>query len=115
MAFGTQEAKSSAGGLGVDLATDTKLGARALHLDFSAAWQGELSSRTRNVSGQLANNFTHTTVIGVKDGNGSGITLGAAGTLTLAKSWTATLGYGADIRTNDKVANRVTLSVQTGF
>ena len=115
MAFGTQEAKSSAGGLGVDLATDTKLGARALHLDFSAAWQGELSSRTRNVSGQLANNFTHTTVIGVKDGNGSGITLGAAGTLTLAKSWTATLGYGADIRTNDKVANHVTLSVQTGF
>jgi outer membrane lipase/esterase len=115
MAFDAQEAKSSAGGLGFDLGTDTKLGARALHLECSAAWHGELSSRTRNVSGQLANNFTQTTVVGVKDGDGNGFALGAAGTLMLAKNWSATLGYAADIRSNDKLASRCTLSVQTGF
>jgi len=115
MAFDAQEAKSSAGSVGVDLGTDTKLADHGLHFDFGAAYHGEISSHTRNVSGQLANNFTHTTIIGAKDGDGSGITLGAAGTLTLAKNWTATLGYAADVRNSDKLANRVMLSVQSGF
>ena len=36
-------------------------------------------------------------------------------TLTLAKNWSATLGYTADIRSHDKLASRVMLSLQTGF
>ena len=115
MAFGAQEAKSSAGGIGIDLGTDTKLGARMLHLDFNAAWHGELGSRTRDVSGQLANNFTRPTVVGIKDGDGNGFTLGAAATLWLGKNCSVSLGYAADIRSNDKLASRAMLSLQTGF
>ena len=115
MAYDAQEAKSSAGGIGVNLGTDTKLGEKALHWDFNAAWHGELSSRTRGVSGKLANNFTRTTSVAIKDGDGSGFALGAAATLALAKNCSMTLGYAADIRTHDKLANRVMLSLQTGF
>jgi uncharacterized protein YhjY with autotransporter beta-barrel domain len=115
MAFDEQTAKSTAGGVGLDLGTDTKLADRALHLGFNAAWHGELSSHTRGVSGKLANNFTSTTVVGIKDGDGSGCELGVAGTLSLAKNLSATLGYSADIRSHDKLASRVSLSLQTGF
>jgi len=113
--FAAQEAKSSAGGVGIDLGTDTKVGEKALHFDFRAAWHGELGSRTRNVSGKLANNFTRTTMVGVKDGDGNGLEAGAAATLSLAKNCSVTLGYAADIRSNDKLANRISLSLQTGF
>ncbi|MBI5767914.1 MAG: autotransporter domain-containing protein [Verrucomicrobia bacterium] len=115
MDFAAQEAKSSAGGVGIDFGTDTKVADRALRFDFSAAWHGELSSRTRNVSGKLANNFTRTTTVGIKDGDGSGVALGAAATLAVAKNCSVTLGYAADLRSDDKLANRLSLSVQTGF
>jgi outer membrane lipase/esterase len=115
MDLDAQEAKSSTGGLGIDLGTDTKVANRTLHIDFSAAWHGELSTRTRNVSGKLANNFTRTTTVGVRDGDGRGVALGAAATLAVAKNCGVTLGYAADLRSDDKLANRISLSVQTGF
>ena len=115
MAFAGQTAKSSAGSAGIDLGTDTKLAANALHFDFRAVWHGEFSNSTRNVAGQLANNFTPPTVVNVTDGDGRGIQLGGAGTLSFAKNWSATLGYAADIRQHDKVGSRAMLSVQTGF
>ncbi len=115
MAFAAQEAKSSTGSVGVDLGTDTKLAEHALHFDFSAAWHGEFSDRTRGVAGQLANNFTPPTTVNVTEGDGKGFAVGAAATVNLGKSWSATLGYTADIRQSDKLASRVGLSVQTGF
>lgn len=115
MAFAEQKAKSSAGGAGVDLGADTRLAERALHFDFTAAWYGELASRSRDVAGELANNFTRPTFVNVTDGDGSGFLLGGVGTITFAKQWSATLGYHADIRQHDKLANRAGLSVQTGF
>jgi outer membrane lipase/esterase len=115
MDFAAQEAKSSAGGVGIDFGTDTKVADRALRFDFGAAWHGELSTRTRNVAGKLANNFTRTTTVAIKDGDGRGIALGAAATLSVAKNCSVTLGYAADVRSDDKLANRVSLSVQTGF
>ena len=115
MAFAAQEAKSSAGGVGLDLGTDTMLAEHALHFDFSAAWHGEYRDRTRGVAGQLANNFTRPTTVNVTDGDGSGFQLGAAATLLLNKQWSATLGYTGDIRPDDKLASRIVLSVQSGF
>ncbi|MBI4622798.1 MAG: autotransporter domain-containing protein [Verrucomicrobia bacterium] len=115
MAFAAQEAKSSAGGVGLDLGTDTMLVEHALHFDFSAAWHGEYRDRTRGVAGQLANNFTRPTTVNVTDGDGSGFQLGAAATLLLNKKWSATLGYSGDIRPDDKLASRIVLSVQSGF
>jgi outer membrane lipase/esterase len=115
MAFAAQDAKSSAGGVGVDLGTNTRLAAHALHFDFSAAWHGEFSDKTRDVAGQLANNFTAPTTVSVTDGDGRGVQFGGAATLALNKQWSTTLGYTGDVRQSDKLASRVSLSVQTGF
>lgn len=115
MAFAEQEARSTAGSVGVDFTGDTKLAQRALHFDFSAAWHGEFSDKGRDVSGQLVNNFTRPTTISVTEGDGKGFALGIAGTLFLNKKWSVTLGYNGDIRQSDKLASRVGLSLQTGF
>lgn len=115
MDFDGQEAKSSAGSVGLDLGTAMKLAARVLQLDFRAAWHGEMTGRDRSVSGKLANNFTRTTTIRVEDGDGSGFELGGAGTLFFTKNWSASLGYAGDIRSGEKLASRVSLSLQTGF
>jgi outer membrane lipase/esterase len=115
MTFAAQEATSTAGSVGVDLGTDTKLAERALHFDFSASWHGEFTDKTRNVAGQLANNFTPPTTVSITDGDGKGVSLGAAATLFLSKKWSLTVGYTGDIRQRDKLASRVGLSVQTGF
>lgn len=115
MAYGAQEAKSSAGSAGVALGSDTKLGERSVHLDFSAAWHGEFSTDARAVSGQLANNFTRPTTISVTDGNGQGFEFAGAATVSVAKNLSATLAYAGDVRSDDKLAHRVMLSLQTGF
>ncbi|MCX6952687.1 MAG: autotransporter domain-containing protein [Verrucomicrobia bacterium] len=115
MAFDGQSAKSSAGSVGVDLGTDTKLSGRVLHFDFRAAWHGEIGGNDRGVSGKLADNFTRTTTISVEDGDGRGVELGGAATLFFAKNWSASLGYAGDIRSGDKLASRASFSVQTGF
>lgn len=115
MAFDAQEANRSAGSVGVDLGTATRFAERPLRLDFRAAWHGELTDKTRAVSGRLADNFTRTTTINVADGDGSGFELGAAATLALGKKWSTSLGYTGDIRADDKLASRLFLSVQTGF
>ena len=98
-----------------DLGTDAKLGERAWHFDFRAAWHGEMTSKHRSVSGKLTNNFTRTTTISVEDGDGSGFELGGAATVYFAKNWSASLGYTGDIRSGEKLASRVFLSLQTGF
>jgi len=115
MEFDGQTAKSSTGSVGVDLGTDAKLGERAWHFDFRAAWHGEMTSKHRSVSGKLTNNFTRTTTISVEDGDGSGFELGGAATVYFAKNWSASLGYTGDIRSGEKLASRVFLSLQTGF
>ncbi len=115
MDFDGQQAKSSAGTLGLDFGTNTKVAAHLVRFDFRAAWHGELTNKSRSVSGKLANNFTRTTTISVEDGDGSGIELGGAATLFFAKNWSASLGYAGDIRSGDKPASRVSLSLQTGF
>ena len=115
MEFDGQTAKSSTGSVGVDLGTDTKLAERAWHFDFRAAWHGEMTTKNRNVSGKLANNFTRTTTISVEDGDGSGFELGGAATLFFAKNWSVSAGYTGDIRSGEKLASRAFLSVQTGF
>ena len=70
---------------------------------------------TRSVSGQLSNNVTRPTVIGVTDGDGRGFEFSGAATLSLTKNLSATLGYAGDVRSHDKLASRVMLSLQTGF
>lgn len=115
MAYAGQEARSSSGAAGVDAAMNVKLGRCALRLDGRAAWHGEFGSRTRGVAGKLADNYTRTTTLAVEDGDGSGLELGGAVTCFFAKTWSASVGYAADIRTSEKVANRATLSLQTGF
>ncbi len=115
MAFAEQKAKSSAGSVGLDFGADTKLATHVLHWDFNAVWHGEFTNQTRRVAGQLANNFTRPTVVGITDGDGRGLQLGGAATLFFAKNLSVTLGYAADIRQHDKLASRVGLSVQTGF
>ena len=115
MAFDAQAAKSSTGSVGVDFGTSTRVAERSLRLDFRAAWHGELADKVRAVSGRLADNFTRTTTINLKDGDGSGYELGAAATLAFSKKWSTSLGYTGDLRADDKLANRLFLSVQTGF
>jgi hypothetical protein len=115
MDFDGQQAKSSAGTLGLDFGTNTKVAAHLVRFDFRAAWHGELTNKSRSVSGKLANNFTRTTTISIEDGDGSGIELGGAATLFFAKNWSASVGYAGDIRSGDKLASRVSLSLQTGF
>jgi uncharacterized protein with beta-barrel porin domain len=115
MDFDAQEARSNSGAVGVDAALNGKLGACTTRLDVHGAWHGEIGSRTRNVAGRLANNFTRTTTLALDDGDGEGFELGGAFTCFFAKTWSASLGYAADIRSGEKVANRGMLSVQTGF
>jgi uncharacterized protein YhjY with autotransporter beta-barrel domain len=115
MAFGAQEAKSSAASAGVALGSDTKLGERAVHFDLSAAWHGEVGTDSRSVTGQLANNFTRPTTISVTDGNGKGFEVSGAATLQIVKNFSATIAYTGDIRQSDKLAHRAIVSVQTGF
>lgn len=115
MDFDEQDAKSISGAIGVDCATNWKLGGRAGRFDLRAAWHGEIGSSNRTVSGKLANNFTRTSTLEVEDGDGSGVELGGAVTLFFAKNWSASLGYAADIRADERVANRGTFSIQTGF
>jgi outer membrane lipase/esterase len=115
MEFAEQEAKSSSGAVGVDLSLMSQLGPRTARLDLRAAWHGELGSRTRDVAGRLADNFTRPTAIAVEDGDGDGLEVGGAATLFFSKNWGATVGYTADIRSGDRVAHKGTVSVQTGF
>ncbi len=115
MDFAAQDAKSSAGAVGVDAAMPCKLGGRAARFDLRAAWHGEFGHRTRAVAGRLADNFTRSTALAVEDGDGDGLQLGGAATLFLAKNASASLGYTAEVRSGEKVASRFSLSVQTGF
>lgn len=115
MSYAGQDAKSSSGAVGVDAATGWKVGGRDLRLDVRGAWHGEFGSRTRDVAGRLDNNVTRTTTLALEDGDGSGVELGGALTLFFAKNWSGSLGYAADIRSGEKVSNRCTLSIQTGF
>ena len=115
MDFADQDARSSSGALGVDASMNWRLGGRGVRLDGRAAWHGEIGSRERRVSGRLANNFTRPTSLVLEDGDGDGFELGGAATLFFGKTWSASLGYTADIRTHDKLANRVMLSLQSGF
>lgn len=113
--FAEQEAKSSRAAVGVDFASTCMLAGRTARLDLRAAWHGEVGSSDRTVAGRLADNFTRPTAIAVKDGDGRGLELGGALTMSLTKTWSGTLGYAADIRNRDKVAHRGSFSVQTGF
>jgi outer membrane lipase/esterase len=115
MEFDDQDAKSSSGAVGVDVALNWKLAARAVRLDLRGAWHGEIGSRTRNVAGRLADNFTRPTIIDVEDGDGSGLELGGAATMFFTKNWSGSIGYAADVRSGERVAHRGTLSLQTGF
>lgn len=115
MDFAAQEAKSTRGVLGADAAFNWKLGGQSLRLDLRGAWHDEIGSKTRNVAGRLADNFTRPTTIAVEDGDGGGVELGGAVSLFFARNWSASLGYAADIRASEKVANRFSLSLQTGF
>lgn len=115
MDYEEQEAKSSAGAVGVDVSFNSKLGSRSVRLDLRAAWHGEIGAKSRVVAGRLADNFTRATTVALRDGDGRGVELGGAATMFFAKNWSAALGYAADIRGGGKIANRGTLSVQTGF
>lgn len=115
MGFEAQEAKSSAGAVGVDLGRRWKLAGRDLRLDFRAAWRGEIGNKTRTIGGRLVDNFTRLTTISVEDGDGDGVELGGAVTLQFARNWSGSLGYAGEIRSGERLANRVSLSVQTGF
>jgi len=115
MDFAAQDAKSSAGAVGVDAALNGKLGGRAARFDLRAAWHGEIGNRTRSVAGRLADNFTRPTALAVEDGDGDGLQLGGAATLFFAKNVSGSLGYAADVRSGEKVTSRFSLSVQTGF
>jgi outer membrane lipase/esterase len=115
MAFDGQNAKSSSGAVGIDAGTEMHLAGHLARIDFRGAWHGELGSHARTVSGKLADNVTPTTRIEVDDGDGSGLALGAAATMFFTKNWSATVGYEADVRVDDKVASRATISLQTGY
>ena len=115
MQFEEQEAASTSGAIGVDFAKNWKLGSRSARLELRGAWHDEIGSSTRDVAGKLADNFTRTTTATLEDGDGSGLELGGAVTLFFHKNWSASLGYAADIRSGEKLANRATLSLQTGF
>ena len=81
----------------------------------SGVWRDEVGSDLRGVSGRLIDNFTRTTTVLLEDGNGGGLELGGSLSVGLGKNWSAAVGYAADVRQNDKLANRFTFSVQTGF
>lgn len=110
-----QEARSSAGQAGIDGTFTSQLAGRAFRFDVRAAWQGEIGSRQRAVTGRLADNFTRPTAVMLKDGDGSGVELGGAATLQLGRSWSASLGYHGDIRSGERLSSRVNLSLQSGF
>lgn len=115
MTFDAQDAESRSGAVGVDFSTARKLGAHSVRLDLRGAWHGEIGNRTRTVAGRLADNFTRTTAIGLEDGDGSGLELGGGLTWFFSRTWSASAGYAADIRSGERVANRATVSLQTGF
>ncbi len=115
MVFDEQEARSSTGQLGIDASWSRRFNGKILRLDGRAVWHGELGSRERALVGQLADNFTRPTTLLLADGDGDGVELGGAATLFLNAQWSASLGYGIDIRSSEKPAQRGTLAVQTGF
>ncbi|MES2695425.1 MAG: autotransporter domain-containing protein [Verrucomicrobiota bacterium] len=115
MDLAEQEAESSSGAVGVDVALMSRLLHHSARLDFRAAWHGELGSQNRTVAGRLADNFTRPTLLEIEDGDGSGFEIGGAATLFFSQKWGATVGYTTDIRSGDRLAHRATVSVQTGF
>lgn len=115
MAYDDQDARSSSAALGLDYSRVAKLAGRSLRWDLHGAWHGEIGSRTRSVAGRLADNFTRPTTLAVEDGDGEGVEVGGAVTLFFRRTWSTTLGYAADLRSGDQVANRAFLSVQSGF
>ncbi|PAW66445.1 MAG: hypothetical protein B9S34_08140 [Opitutia bacterium Tous-C1TDCM] len=115
MNIGDQQAQSTQGAVGVDFSRDFKLAARAWRLDLRGAWHGEIGAGDRSVTGRLVDNFTRPTAALIEDGDGSGVELGGAVTVFFAKNWSASLGYTADLRRDDKVTNRGLFSIQTGF
>ncbi|MEN9634086.1 MAG: hypothetical protein RL077_2490 [Verrucomicrobiota bacterium] len=115
MNFEDQKAASTTGAIGLDAAFNGKFAEHEMRLDLRGAWRGELRSSTRSVSGRLADNFTRTTTVQLEDGDGSGLELGGALSFAVSKRLTASLAYTAEVRPNDKLANRFTVSLQSGF
>ena len=115
MAFDTQMARSRSGAVGLDVNQTWKVEGRSIRLDLRGTWRDELGSELRSVSGRLADNFTRTTALLLEDGNGGGLEVGGSLAVGLGKDWSAAVGYVADVRQSDKLANRLTFSVQTGF
>jgi outer membrane lipase/esterase len=115
MAVDAQEARSNSGAVGVDAAYSWKFDGRNVRLDLRGVWRDEIGSDLRGVSGRLVDNFTRTTTLMLEDGNGGGLELGGALSVGFGKTWSAAIGYAADVRQSDKLANRFTFSVQTGF
>lgn len=115
MVFDEQDARSSTGQLGVDSSWSRRFNGKILRLDGRAVWHGELGNKERALVGKLADNFTHPTTLLLDDGDGDGVEIGGAATLFFNAQWSASLGYGVDIRSAEKPAQRGTLALQTGF
>lgn len=115
MVFDEQEARSSTGQLGLDASWGRRFNGKILRLDGRAVWHGELGNKERALVGKLADNFTRPTTLLLEDGDGDGVELGGAATLFFSAQWSASLGYGIDIRSAEKPSHRGTLALQTGF
>jgi len=97
------------------VAQSWKIDGRNVRLDLRGVWRDEMGSENRAISGRLADNFTRRSSVLMLDGDGGGLEMGGSLGVGLGKNWSASVGYAADIRQDDKNANRFTFAVQTGF
>lgn len=115
MALEQQEARSKSGAIGIDVAQSWKVDGRNVRLDLRGVWRDEMGTENRAISGRLADNFTRRSSVLMLDGDGGGLEVGGSLGVGLGKNWSASVGYAADFRQDDKNANRFTFAVQTGF
>lgn len=87
----------------------------SLKLELGAAYQRELDSSTRTVSGRLANTVARTSRIAVEDGLAKAVKLNAALRGDLGKKWQWSAGYLAEIRDDGATASQYAVVLGSGF
>lgn len=109
---GDQEAKAVLGQLGavVDWRASDRFG-----VGLSAIFQSDLEDGDRRLSGRLADTVAPTASIGVRDGLGDSIKLGARVGGVCWERWGWGLGAQADIRDDGDTAMRYSLTVTLGL
>ncbi len=113
--YGRQTISSVQGTFGAFVNYQGKLATMDTSLRVSGVYRHDFQDGTRRVNGRLANNLSNTTTLSTYDGNGSGADLGVGVTGMLTRHIGLHVDYTAQVRQDDRFANRISATMSYSF